>query len=150
MFFFLPLQQWGGPHCQHWDSALSHQTVSGAPQQWQPKHCLCVSSLSPRLEPDWAGCWQEAVSSCDVWSGICACEEVNYTTFKTLICFTIHTVANHIQDTRLSKVGWQLCPVATVAVMADSLAGSVCPAVCLFEMVGSLVQFPPPYTVIHS
>lgn len=58
VFFFLP---WAFPLKQRVSpslsttrySALSHQTVSDAPQWWQPKHRLCIPSLSPRLELDW-------------------------------------------------------------------------------------------------
>lgn len=96
-----PLQQWGAPFivntvspCIVSSDSFRRTTVVTA--QTPSLYSLSVSQISLIG----AGCWQEAVSSCDVWSGICASEEVNYTTFKTLLCFTIHTVANHIQDTR--------------------------------------------------
>lgn len=130
-------------HCQQWDKV--HCLI----RQFQRHHSgdspNAVFVFPLRLQ-DYsligAGCWQEPVSSSYVWSGICASEEVNYTTFKNLLPPTIHPGTNHILDARWSNGAWQLCAVATVALMVACLAGSVCPAVCLFELAGRLVQSP--------
>lgn len=60
-------------HC-----ALSHQTVSGAAQGWQPKHCLCIPSLSPRWEP-----WLVQVA--DRRLSLIVMSEVEYVLVKRLI-----------------------------------------------------------------
>lgn len=111
-------------------SALRYSALS-LPKVWKHRggdspvifvFALCL----PHLCLTGAGCWQEAVNSCDAWSRGYASEQVNYRAFRTFLSLAIHAAANHIQDDRKSKVDWQLCTVATVFVMAAHLAGSAC------------------------
>lgn len=107
-FFFIPqalsLQQRGAPLLSTLRYiALSNQTVSDAPQRWPPPQKNPVFVFVPCL-PHWrmigAGCWQEAVSGCAAWSGVCAGGEVNYTAFKTFLYLTIHDAASHVRSAR--------------------------------------------------
>lgn len=87
------------PRCQQWDTVRCLISVFQVHSSGDSPNPVFVF---PPCRPDWsligAGCWQEAVSQCDVWSGMCASQEVNYTTFKTLLYLIIHNGANHVQD----------------------------------------------------
>lgn len=130
-------------------SALRYSALS-LPTVWKHRGgdspiVFVFALLLPHLCLTGAGCWQAAVNSCDAWSRGYASEQVNYRAFRTFLSLAIHAVAHHIQDGRKSKVGWQLCTVATAFVMAAHLAGSVRPAVCLFELSHRPVPSPFPF-----